>query len=127
EADHALYERRAALRSGARSGRAVVVDPGQLDHVTNVRVARNAPGRRPLRSVPEHPGSLDPAVGAEVSPDAPREAEVRRVVPVDMADLAPADDERDLSEFAGVDLDAGPGPDLGDDLLTRGPRRRHRL
>jgi diguanylate cyclase (GGDEF)-like protein len=127
EADRALYERRAAVRSGARSGRAAVVDPEQLDHVTNVRVARNAAGRRPLRSVREHRVSLDPAVGAELGPDAPREAEVRRVVPVDMADLAPADEEGDLAELAGVDLDAGPGADLGDDLLTRGSRRRHRL
>jgi diguanylate cyclase (GGDEF)-like protein len=125
EADRALYERRATVRSGARSGRPVVVDPEQLDHIANVRVARNAASRRPLRSVREHRVSLDPAVGAEFGPDAPREAEVRRVVSVDMADLAPADDEGDLAELTGVDRDAGPGADLGDDPFTRGSRRRH--
>jgi len=124
EADRALYERRAAVRSGARSSRPVVVDPEQVDHVTNVRVARNAAGRRPLRSVREHRVGLDPAVGAEFGPDAPREAEVRRVVPVDVADLAPADREGNLAQLPGVDHDAGPGADLGDDLLTRGSRRR---
>jgi diguanylate cyclase (GGDEF)-like protein len=126
EADRALYERRAAVRSGARGSGAVVVDPEQLDHVTNVRIARNAASRRPLRSVREHRVSLDPAVGAEFGPDAPREAEVRRVVSVDMADLAPADDEGDLAELTGVDRDAGPSTDFGDDPFARGPRRRHR-
>jgi len=124
EADRELYARRAATGSGARRSRPVVVDPEQLDHVTNVRVARNAAGRRPLRSVREHRVGLDPAVGAEFGPDAPREAEVRRMVPVDVTDLPPPDDEGDFAELAGVDLDAGPGADLGDDLLTRGSRRR---
>lgn len=124
EADRMLYQRRATARSGTPSSRPVVVDAEELDHVTNIRVARNAAGRRPLRSVREHRVSLDPAVGAEFGPDAPGEAEVRRVVPVDVADLSPPDDERHLSELSGVDLDAGPGADLGDDLLTRGPRHR---
>ena len=124
EADRALYARRAATRSGASSGRSVVVDPEQLDHVANVRSARNAASRRPLHSVREHRVSLDPAVGAEFGPDPAREAEVRRVVPVDVADLPPPDDEGDLAEFSRVDLDPGPGPDFGDDLFTRG--RRHR-
>jgi predicted signal transduction protein with EAL and GGDEF domain len=124
EADRALYARRAAVRSGARGGRPVVVDPEQLDHVTNIRVARNTASGRPLRSVREHRVVLDPAVGAEFGPDAPREAEVRRAVPVDVADLPPPDDEGDLAELAGVDLDAGPGADLGDDLLAGGSRPR---
>ena len=37
-----------------------------------------------------------------------------------MSDLPPPDDEGNLAELSGVDLDAGPGADLGDDLLTRG-------
>jgi diguanylate cyclase (GGDEF)-like protein len=126
EADRALYARRAAARSGARSSRPAVVDPEQLDHVANVRVARNAAGRRPLRSVREHRVMLDPAVGTEFGPDAPREAEVRRAVPVDVADLPPPDDKGDLAELSGVDLDAGPGPDLSDDLFARGQRGRPR-
>jgi hypothetical protein len=39
---------------------------------------------------------------------------------VDVADLSPPDEERDLTQLARVDLDAGPRTDLGDDLLTRG-------
>jgi hypothetical protein len=129
-ADHALYERRAQARSGgsaasgASSSRSVVVDPQQLDHVANVRTGRNAASRRPLRSVREHRVSLDPAVGAEFGPDPAREAEVRRVVPVNVADLPPPDEERDLAQLAGVDVDPGPAADFDDDLLARGRRRR---
>jgi hypothetical protein len=119
-ADRALYERRAAARSGSGGGRAVVVDPQQLDHVANIRTARYAASRRPLRGVREHRVGLDAAVGPELGPDPTREAEVRRVVPVDVADLSPPDEERDLTQLARVDLDAGPRTDLGDDLLTRG-------
>jgi predicted signal transduction protein with EAL and GGDEF domain len=120
EADRALYARRAAMRSGARRGGSLVVDPEQLDHVSNVRVARNPSSRRPLRSAREHRVVLDPAVGTKLGPDAPREAEVRRVIPVDVSDLAPSDDEGDLAELPGVDRDARPRADLGDDLLARG-------
>jgi hypothetical protein len=44
---------------------------------------------------------------------------------VDVADLSPPDDEGNFAELAGIDLDAGPGADLGDDLLACGARRRH--
>jgi diguanylate cyclase (GGDEF)-like protein len=123
-ADRALYERRAAVRSGASRSRPVVVDPEQLDHVADIRVTRDASGRRPLRSVREHRVGFDPPVGAQLGPDPARKAEVRRVVPVDVADLAAPDEERDLTQLADVDLDAGPGADLGNDPVAR--RRFHR-
>src|SRR4051812_6781027 len=79
EADHSLYARRAAARSGAGRGRPVVVDAEQLDHVTNVRVARNTASRRSLRGVREHRVVLDPTGAAELGPDAARKAEMGRV------------------------------------------------
>src|SRR5688500_10617434 len=54
----------------------------------------------------------------QLAPCRLREAEMRRVIAVDVPELAPADLERELTHLTVVDRDARPPADLVSDLLT---------
>src|SRR5690242_13658409 len=84
---------------GAAADGAVVVEPHQRDHVADVGVVTDRPRGRsdPAR---EH-GVLDHApLRVELLPDRLGEGEVGRAVAVQVADLAPADAERELPAAA---------------------------
>lgn len=98
--------------------RAVVVEPHQLDHFTDVLVGLDAARGRtlPIRE----DGVVDDApLGVELGPHVPREGEVSRAIAVQMTDLAAADLERELAAAAGAGLDSRPGGDLVGDALAR--------
>ena len=70
----------------------VVVEPQQLDHVEDVVLVLD-PARREARLAGEDGVIVDPALLLQLVPDALREAEVRRVVAVQVPDLLAADRE----------------------------------
>ena len=95
---------------------AVVVEAQQRDHVPDVALVLDRAGGG-TRSVGEHGVGSDPALRSQLVPDALREAEVRRVVAVQVADLAPADAEGERAEIARVAWT--PGQDVTSSAMTR--------
>src|SRR4051812_27643799 len=109
--------RRSDFRS-AGTGQAVVVQAHERDHVVDVRVALDPAGGGP--DFPREDRVVDDApLLVQLGPHALGEAEVGGAVAVQVADLAPADLERELAATARPGLDALPRGDLVGDLLAR--------
>src|SRR4051794_15044288 len=113
---------RSPSSSGSRRGEpvarddAVVVESHQLDHVTYIVFIVDPASRH--RVLPREDRVIDDAaLLAEGDADLLAEAEVRRVIAVQMADLMAVDAEAPLAALAIAGFDAGPCRDLvGDDL-----------
>ncbi len=78
---------------------AVVVDPQDRDHVADVGLVAD-PARSPARVVGERRVGADPAGLAQLGGDLPGEAEMGRVIAMEVADLAPAEPDRELAALA---------------------------
>src|SRR3954447_4776837 len=110
---------RAASSLARCTDRAVVVQPQHGDDVADVVLALD-PARGPALLVGKDRVVGDAAGVVELLPDALGEAEVGRVVAVQVADLLAADGEAVLAAAAEAGLDAGPGGDLIGDGLAGG-------
>src|SRR5207302_2967413 len=99
------------------SRQAVVVEPQERDHVIDVLLVGDAAGSRP--DLPREDRMLDdPALFEQLSPYVLREVEVRCVIAVQVADLAPANLEGELAAPTRSRFHLGPGCDLLGDLLA---------
>jgi len=96
----------------------VVVEPQERDDVFDVCLARDV-----TRSRPDLPGEDrmlgDPLLFEQLGPHILREAEVRGVIAVQVADLAPVDRKGELASSTRTRLHTGPGGDFRCDLLAR--------
>jgi hypothetical protein len=97
---------------------AVVVQPQHRDHVANVLLTVDPSGAEALPAG-EHRVIVDAALLMELAPELLREAKVRSMVAVQVADLAAANLERKLTPSAWTGLDAWPRRDFLRDPFTR--------
>jgi hypothetical protein len=104
---------------------ALVVQPQQRDHIVDVVLVADPARRGPLR-VGEDGVGHDPPLLHQLGPDPLGEGEVRRVVAVQVADLAAAQPEAELAAAAEARLDSRPRRDLVGDLAARRSWRGHR-
>src|SRR4051794_37661801 len=91
-------------RSAAGRRQALVVESHERDHVAHVVVLLD-PARGRALLVREDRVVDDAAACVEIRPYGLREREVRRVVAVEVADLAAADTERELAAAARAGFD----------------------
>src|ERR1700742_757022 len=97
--------------------RLLVVEAHQRDHVADVVLALDPPRRWALAIGKDRVVDDSPFV-VELAPGLAREEEVGGVVAVQVADLAAAELEGELTAAAGPSGDAVPGGDLGRDCLA---------
>ena len=89
----------------------LVVEAHERDHLRDVLVGLDPAGAEARRSG-EDRVVVDPPLLEQGVPDVLREAEVGRVVAVQVADLPPPDPEGELAPTPGIRRDARPGGDL---------------